>query len=77
MLGGKHHGVDPVRRAIGVVFDCDLAFGIGTDKRQLLVATHHGVVFHQTVRQEDRQGHKATRFIASKAKHHALVTGAA
>ncbi len=76
MLGRQHHRVDAVGGAVGVVFHRHLALGVRTHEGQLLVAPHLRVVFHQTVRQINRQRHQAAGLVAGETEHHPLVARA-
>ena len=60
-----------------VVFDRDLALGVGADEGQLAALRSVGVVLDQAMGQIDRQRHERMRFLAGEAEHHALIAGAA
>ena len=76
MLGRDDHGVHAHGLAVLVVFDGDLALGVGAQVGQLLLLTQLGQLDQQLVAEGDGQRHQLGGFVAGVAEHQALVAGA-
>jgi hypothetical protein len=75
VLGRDDDRVDAHRAAVDVL-DGDLRLRIRAQPRQLAVAAHLGLAFHQAVRVVDRHRHQFRRLVTGEAVHQALVAGA-
>ena len=70
--------MDAVRRVVVVVFDGELALGVGPQvrHRRRNLAADAGQFDEGHVGQRERQRHEFGRLVAGIAEHHALVAGA-
>ena len=75
MLRRDHHRGDLLRTPIDVTHG-DLALSVGAQEIDLLLLAQFGDVFHQPMRERDRQRHLLGGLVASEAEHQALVAGA-
>ena len=60
--------MNAVRRAVGFVFDGDLALGVGPDELQFARFPQAGVVFDQAMGQVDRQRHERAAFPCRRSR---------
>ena len=74
MLGGNYNCIH-ANRTIAIIFYGNLCFSIRTQVTQFLFLSHSSQLHRQFMCQRNRQRHQFAGFIASKSKHHALVTG--
>ncbi|CAB4539620.1 unannotated protein [freshwater metagenome] len=75
MLRGDNDGVHASRH-LSVIPDGHLGFPIRTKIREDSSFTNMLKPFCQTVRVENRSGHKHGRFVTRVSKHQSLVSGA-
>ena len=75
MLGGKHHCVDADGLAV-FIFYRNLCLAIGAKVAQFTAFADCGKPAGNAMRQRNGQGHQLRRFVAGKAEHHALISGA-
>src|SRR5205823_12917745 len=75
VLGGNDDGVN-AGGPVADIFNADLALAIGTQEIQDALAARVREAAHQLVRHHNGKRHQLGGFIASIAKHEALVTGA-
>ncbi len=76
MLGRQDHGLYRNRLALGVVFERDLALGVGSQKCELAGLSNLSLAFDETVGIGDRRGHQHIGLVTGVTKHQTLVTGA-
>ncbi len=55
VLRRQYHGVNAVRRAVGFIFDGDLALGVGPQPLDFALFPQLGVILHEAVGQINRQ----------------------
>ena len=77
VLGAQDNGLNAQWRAVVVVFNRDLALGIGTQVRHLLaLLADVRELAQQAVAQLQRQRHVVVRLAARVPEHHTLITRA-
>ena len=77
VLGRNHDRIHAHHFSVGVVFDRDLGFSIGTEEGKRSILADLRKPLRELVRQRNRRRHQFLGFIARKPKHHSLVAGAA
>ena len=75
VLGADDHRIDAAGPAVAV-FDSDLRLSVRADVVQQPGLADGGQLLHQPVRQIDGARHQLIGFVAGKADHHPLVSGA-
>ena len=74
MLGRNHNRINAYRLAVIIVFNSNLALGVGTEiSHHFPFTTDFGQYHQQFMSQVQRQRHIIFRFIGSITKHHSLV----
>ena len=77
VLGRHNDGIDAHRAVVLVVFDSDLALGIGAEISHVYtLAADFGKGHHQRMTQRERQGDIERCLVGGVAEHHTLVAGA-
>src|SRR5262249_25254068 len=77
VLRREDDSVDAIRRAVGIVLDGHLAFGVRADELQLAGPPQLRVILDQPVRAVDGQWHQRFRPAAAEADHPPWVAGPA
>ena len=74
MLGADYDGVDACGAVVLIIFDGDLALGIGTQVGHLFsFTTYSGKLFQQTMGEIEGKGHVVLGLVGGVAEHHSLV----
>ena len=74
MLGADYDGVDTCGAVVLIVFNGDLALGIGTQVGHLLsFTTYSGKFFQQAMGEIEGKGHVVFGLVGGVAEHHSLV----
>ena len=77
MLSRYHYGVDACGTAVFVIFDSNLALGVGTQVCHVdALAAYLGQAHEQGVAEGQRQRYVEGCLVGGVAEHHALVAGA-
>src|ERR1700691_4706006 len=77
MLGGDDDRIDTLYISLGVIFDGDLRFSVGTKIGAGAIFPHFRKLQSELVGQGNREGHQFGSLVAGIAEHHSLIAGAA